>query len=1144
MLPPGMIVLTLRRILILIFSVAGIGAAQSITGSITGTVRDPGGLAIAGGEIKLVQQGTGAVRRSVTGDRGNFVIGSLQPGAYDLFVSASGFKRYELKSVMLSASEIQAVPAIVLEIGAIAEQVTVEARAAIVQTASGERGGIITSDQVESLQIKNRTVMAMMQLLPGVVDTNTSEAPSRNWFLFVQGTRQNANNVSEDGVTINAIGNNFNSVVGVGMDAIQEVKVLMSNLQPEYGRVAGANVQLITKSGTQNFHGLGSYFVRNEAFNANNFFSNRVGLPRSLYRYNTVSGNVGGPVYIPGKFNRNRDKLFFFLSAEYWPIKVPQPLGQVTVPSVLERAGDFTQSVDLNGKLISIVDPTTGQPFAGNKIPTSRIDPNGKALLGVFPQPNFTNRAVSGGAYNYVFQSSNDSPLRSNTAKIDYNANSSNRVFVNYTTTKDTNSGALGIPDSGGTNWPQMIKTYSTAGQLIVGHYTRVFSPTLINESTVGGSTRPAHDSYSDSEVKRNQRETAGYTLGQFNSTINPLHLIPNATFGGVPGTPANLLIEGRFPLLATQKSTTITDSMTKIQGVHTLKAGFYFDHFWTTAIPAQNFNGSFDFGRNTNHPLDTGYAYANAMAGVFNSYTEPTGRPNNASSVGNIEWFVQDNWKVTRRLTVDYGIRFYLLRPASDSSNNWAGFVPSQFLPSQQVQLIAPALVGGKRVGVDPISGQVYGPTLIGAIAPESVHVDNGIVSDSSHPANPLVKSRGVLYAPRFGFAYDLTGDGKTALRGGFGVFYAQSANVLVPYTRNPVISFGELATLLSSSGLASPQNVIGVDPSGLSSNVMNFSLSVQRDIGWRTVVDAGYVGSLGRHLGWVQNLNSIPFGANFAPQNADPTNTKVPLPSAFLRPYLGYGNISFTEPASSSNYHSLQVTVNRRFAHGLQFGASWTWSKAMDFNDSDAAAVSSLLSPHVWNYGMAGFDRTHLLKVNWLWDIPKTPFKNPLANLVLNGWMLNGIASFVSGAPLGIGYATTTATDITGSPTDGARVVVLSNPVLPKDQRSFSRNFRTNVFAVPAKGTIGNAATTLIRGPGVNNWDLSLFKNFPLRGDRIRLQFRSEIYNAFNHTQFGALDTTARFDPSGAQVSSTFGAFTAARPPRVMQLALRLYF
>jgi hypothetical protein len=611
------------RYLILFLALTGSIAAQTITSSITGTVLDPSGLSVIGAKIRLVEQGTGAERESVSGERGTFVLGSLQPGGYDLFVNAEGFKRYEMRSVKLSASEIRAVPDIVLEVGAVADQITVEARASLVQTASGERGGVISSNQVESLQIKNRTVMSMLQLLPGVVDTNpNNEAPTQNWFLFVQGNRQASNNVSEDGFTINAIGNNFNSVVGVGMDAIQEVKVLMSNLQAEYGRVSGANVQLITKSGARDFHGLGSYFTRNEAFNANGFFANRAGLPRSLYRYNTVSGNVGGPVFIPGRFNRNRDKLFFFFSGEYWPIKVPQPLGLVTTPTAAERAGDFSQSLDLNGKPISIVDPGNRQPFPGNQIPASRIDANGQALLKVFPLPNFTNRAVSGGSYNYAFQHSSDSPLRSDTFKVDYSPNSSNRLFVNYTTTMNSVDSTLGT-----TNWPQLPNTTTSHGEVLVGRYTRVFSPTLINELSFGGSTRPNRGSYAVSDLERNQRDRAGYTLGQFNSKSNPLGLIPNATFGGITNA-AILAIEGRFPLVATQKSTNITDNMTKVLGVHTLKAGLYVDHFWTTGTPAVSFNGSFDFGRNVNNPLDTGYAYANAMAGVFNSPSPTAARP------------------------------------------------------------------------------------------------------------------------------------------------------------------------------------------------------------------------------------------------------------------------------------------------------------------------------------------------------------------------------------------------------------------------------------------------------------------------------------------------------------------------------------
>jgi hypothetical protein len=264
--------------------------------------------------------------------------------------------------------------------------------------------------------------------------------------------------------------------------------------------------------------------------------------------------------------------------------------------------------------------------------------------------------------------------------------------------------------------------------------------------------------------------------------------------------------------------------------------------------------------------------------------------------------------------------------------------------------------------------------------------------------------------------------------------------------------------------------------------------------------------------------------------------------LPTAFLRPYIGYEDILIRETGSSSSYHSLQVSANRRFARTFQFGASWTWSKALGFNDTDDQVVSTLVSPRVWNYGLASYDRTHVLKLHWLWDLPRTRWSNPLLKGVFNNWQVAGIGSFVSGAPLGISFTTTAAVDITGS-THGSRIVVLADPVLPKSERTFERFFRTDVFQMPAVGTIGNAPKTLIRGPGIHNWDISVFKTFPV-GERLRLQFRCEAYNAFNHTQFSAVDTTARFDPQGNQVNARFGQLTEARPPRQIQLALRATF
>ena len=223
------------------------------------------------------------------------------------------------------------------------------------------------------------------------------------------------------------------------------------------------------------------------------------------------------------------------------------------------------------------------------------------------------------------------------------------------------------------------------------------------------------------------------------------------------------------------------------------------------------------------------------------------------------------------------------------------------------------------------------------------------------------------------------------------------------------------------------------------------------------------------------------------------------------------------------------------RRYARGVQFGAAWTWSKVLDFTDTDTQTVSTLVPVRVWNYGLAAYDRTHVLKLDWLWDVPKTPWSSPAAKMVFHNWQISGIASFVSGQPLGVGFSATTPTDITGSPTDGPRIVVTGNPVLPKSERTFSRFFRTDVFQLPARGTIGNAAKTLLRGPGINNWDIAVFKSFPIREPMRfqRFQFRWELYNAFNHTQFSAVDTSARFDPQGRQVNGRFGEFTAARQP-----------
>jgi hypothetical protein len=307
---------------------------------------------------------------------------------------------------------------------------------------------------------------------------------------------------------------------------------------------------------------------------------------------------------------------------------------------------------------------------------------------------------------------------------------------------------------------------------------------------------------------------------------------------------------------------------------------------------------------------------------------------------------------------------------------------------------------------------------------------------------------------------------------------------------------------------------------------------------------VQAGYVATLGRHLSWGFDLDPVPLGANFLPSNADPSNPRTPLSANFLRrPYYGYSGVTLINWGATSNYHSLQVTVNRRFTRNLQFGVSYTFSKFLDAVDFDGNVVSPFVPARIWNYGPSTYDRTHNLRMNWIWDVPGPGWNSMASRWALRGWQFSGINSFISGSPASIGFSTTNNADISGTPSASPRVVLTCNPALPRDKRSFYRYFDTSCAALPAAGTLGDPAHAYLRNPGISNWDLSLFKNLPIR-EPMRLQLRLEAYNAFNHTQFAGFDSTARFDQNGKLTNSTFGQITSSRTPRQMQIAVRFTF
>lgn len=1125
--------------------------AQTITGTIVGTVTDPSGAAVVGADVTATQTTTSAQRKTKALADGNFTVSALEPGTYDLSVSAPGFKTVDKTGLVLTAAERLSAGTITLQIGQTSEAVTVKADIAVVQTASGEKSGVLTTQQLDSQPIKGRNVITFLQLLPGVVDTNNADAPDRNFAigLSINGNRRNAIGTSIDGVQTQDSGTGWISTANVSIDAIAEVKVLLNNYQAEYGRTRGAGVLMIGKSGTREFHGSFNYFKRHEQFNANDFFNNRNGIVRPRYRYNMYSYTIGGPAYIPKLFNRDKNKLFFFWSQEIWPQKVGQSM-TTTMPTELERVGNFSQTVDASGRPITIRDPLTGQPFPGNIIPSDRIDPNGQALLRLLPLPNFNNVAISGRQYNYVNQVDLEKPQRLQTLKIDNNLTSSDVISVTWSRQKDTQTGTNGLATPNA-NWPAVNRTFKTIGNVISARHHHIFSPTTVNELVLGKNWRVEDETIPEDVLARFSRTGVGYNAPQPFSGANTVNWIPNVTFGG-GGMPnaANINLTN-LPLAAKYPTYSITDNITRTMNAHTLKAGIFFNR--QSQLSAQTAQrGSLDFSVDALNPLDTNYTFSNAILGVYKQAQQQNRSYNTARIWKAYEWFVQDSWKVHRRFTLEIGLRF--VKAFAPYSPHPVGmFDPTAWTSANAPVLIRPTLVNGQGRGIDPTTGTIYPAVAIGQLAPGVGNVANGVIFNTqSGVPRGLIKDPGVQYNPRFGFAWDVFGNGRTALRGGFGLFQSSGvtgepspgSETVVPLAFNVTIPYSTLSALDTSGGLLSPQTFTYFENPMKLATSYNMNLGIQHNLGWGIVLDTGYVGNLGRHLMWQFDQAAVPLGANFRPENFDPRFTnRTPLAANFLRSaYLGFGGVNYNNWGGTSNYHSWQTTINRRFANGFQFGTSYTWSKFMSSVDFDANAVSPFVPARQWNYGLSTYDRTHNLRMNFLYQLPRLWYSNPISKWALNGWEIGGINAFISGEPKSIGFNNTNF-DITGTPSQNPRIDVAGPIVLPKSERTFSKNFRTENLRLPTVGTLGNAGRVQFRGPGIENWDLSVFKKFPIR-EPFTLQLRAEAYNAFNHTQFANLDTTARFDAVGNLQATTLGQFTQSRTPRQLQLALRFTF
>jgi hypothetical protein len=1140
--------------------------AQNVSGSIKGSVLDPAASAIPGAEVTLTQTSTGASSKAISNATGLFVFPNVLAGEYRVQVAHPGFRRQERSNIMVTSGEIRDLGNLTLQLGEVKEAVSVVDTPPALQLASGEVSGVVSGDQMNELALKGRDFFALVSLLPGVVDDGSvsRETASHSAFagISINGGRSDNKNFTVDGIGALDTGSNNSVHYEPNMDSIAEVKVLTSNYQAEYGRSAAGLISVITKGGGQQFHGSGWFNYRHEQLNANSFFRNRTGLIKPPYRYRIGGYSIGGPAYIPHKFNSGKNKLFFFASQEFTRQKVDSGSQFRLMPTTLERAGNFSKTVDTNGKLISIVDPDTKVAFPGNIVPATRFNKYGQAILNFFPLPNYTDADPTlVNTQNYKATASSVRPRRNDMLRFDAYASSKlNGYFRWIADTEET------IDPFGQFNFLLSPTRSPNPGHGYAGHVTYTISPSLLYEVTLGKSFNIAGGAPADPEAVSRSRVGdlpqlfPNKVTSSAPSELNDSKQMPNITFGSPPANPPAVTVNNKQHVNHND-TYDLTNNFSWVKSSHNVKAGVYYHHNDKVQIQGDAWNGVLNFTPDKNNPYNTGNGYSNALLGYFNTYNESTQGANFHAKYWSVEFFVQDNWRVNRRLTLDYGMRFYHLQPQIDENFSISTFKAQDFNPSKAPRLYMPGFDAKRnRVAVDPLTGETTFAALIGQYVPGTGNLSNGMsVAGKDGNLWGVFGIPAITAAPRFGFAYDLFGDSRTVLRGGIGVFIDRvrqliNANTLnnPPVSYSPTSYYGNLATFnqtgtQAGSGLG-PSNLFYTFPQDTAPqpSIMSYSLGIQHALPSKIVLNVSWVANLSRHLLQQRNINPIPIGARLNPANQDPTQPGKPLPDNFLRPYPGIGDLNTYEFASAANYNSMQAQLQRRMSKGLRFGGSFTWSKSLGVSNTYNGAVSPYFAPRQRDYGPLNFDRKYILALNYTYDLPNLGqrMRNRLVGLITDRWIVSGVTTFSTGAPVSPTWSTTSAAEISGS-TEAARLTVVGNPILPKSERTFFRNFATEAFAPTPVGGFGNAGVGILRKPGIQNWDIAVSRAFNIGlGESRPLLLRAETYNTFNHTNFTNMNVAARFDNAGNQTNLNFGAFTTARDGRVAAFSLRLRF
>ena len=1111
-------------------------AAQLERGSVSGTVVDQQGGVVPGVTVNATNLQTRQVRTVVSDATGFYNLAQLNPGQYDISAELDGFKKATRANVQLDASANITI-GFTLEPGALTEVVTVTSDASALQTDVTLRKTVEAKD-IEQLSFNGRNPIGVAGLKAGVIGgsfNNYGFSSLSNGGYNINGSRGDENNITVDGATAIRT-RSAGAAIGVqNVDAIQEVQVLTANYMPEFGRASGGQIRMVTKSGGQRYSGTASYFMRDDNLQANTWARNRANdgiqnVGPAPFDYKQYGYSFGGP--IPGEALKN--KMFFF-GAQEWVNFLAVQNSVLTVPTEAMRRGDFSELLNPSnqffGRVRTIMDPQTGQPFPGNIIPANRLSPNGMAILNAYPLPTAGFRQ---GSANSIISSPNPQDQRKDNLRLDYRLNANNQFTYRYSkynwVAVDAFRGGMTFAR---TDWDRPNQTQTAS-------WTSTLKNNLINEFTY---------TYSKDDVFINVfTEDGAYQRSKYGINY-PYIFQEKEIFDKVPTVQINgfsTIDGGPYPSSSSGPIHTVSNVTTMVQGRHTFKAGISieysgeddFDQINVNATPGgtNNQNGLFDFQDRALAAGATGVGVANTALGLFNNYAELGQRNFTQWRSLATDVFVQDSWKPRDDVTIEGGVRWVYWPPWYSTTNNISNFDPNFYDTTNQAVM-------------SPSTGRlISGPRYNGVVLPGDGF--EGDAADDPLASNPQIDAlfrgepRGFsqthanTFEPRLGISW--SANEKTVVRASGGVFHNRvtlnDSTLLggnVPFQPQVTIANGNADNpgggTVGSADL--PFAINGQDTVFKHPTAYMWATGIQREVPFGFTIDVSYVGRKGLYLQRERNVNQLAAGTLQA-------NPGVNI--AALRPYKGYGAIRISENAGRSTYNSLQISADRRYTKGLKVGFAYTLGHSTD-NASDKRNV-------LWNtyddtsyIGNSSFDRRHVVNVYYIYDLPFFRDEQSWVGTMLGGWQISGASFFRTGTPGSV----TRTNDIAGvGEGSNGQPVNLVGDVTANANQSFSAgnnndtNFWFNplAFQDPAAGTFGNAPRNLIYGPGQQQWDIALFKNFGIGGPR-KIQFRAEMFNFINHPNLNG----PSFDPANAN----FGRATSKSDDRRdVQLSLRFLF